>query len=176
MASWKSALFPVPLIFAAASVGIAGQRADTSTDPLQRLLREVHELRLAIERQSSVGARVQLLSSRVALQDERVFKLLQQLENVRREIMGLETQAKQAAERDARLDDEIASEMDTKQRQELELAKKQFKAERALQSSMLEALRVRESELANAAATEQAKLDEVTRRLDDLDRALSVPQ
>ncbi len=176
MARWKSAVFPILLVVAAASAGLAQTGTDTSTEPLQRLLREVHELRLAIERQSSVGARVQLLSSRVALQDERVFKLLQQLENVRREMMGIETQAKQAGEREASLDDAISSESDPKQRQELELARKQFKAERALQNNMLEALRARESDLANAAATEQAKLDEVTRRLDDLDRALSAPQ
>ena len=166
----------VILLVGAVSVAAGQPRVDPQSDAtLQRLLAEVHELRLAIERQSSVGARVQLLSSRVALQDERVFKLLQQLENVRREIMGIETQLKQGSTRDAQLDDAIAAEIDVKQRQELESARKMMKAERALQTSMLDALRTRESELANAAATEQAKLDEVTRRLDELDRALSVP-
>lgn len=175
MARVKSALLPI-LLLLVASVAIAQQPGESRPDPLQRLLAEVHELRLAIERQATVGARVQLLSSRVALQDERVYKLLQQLENIRREIMGLETQVKQSADRDAHIDDALASETDPKQHQELEAMKKQLKAERALQSNMLEALRTHESELTSAAATEQAKLDEVTRQLDELDRTLSSRQ
>jgi predicted nucleic acid-binding Zn-ribbon protein len=163
------------LLVGIASIGVAQERSQPD-GTLQRLLGEVHQLRVAIERQASIGARVQLLSSRVALQDDRVYKLLQQLENVRREIMGLETQVKQTGERDAHLEEALASETDPKRREELEDAKKQFKAERALQTDMLGALRTRESDLANAAATEQAKLDEVTRRLDDLERSLSVPQ
>lgn len=175
MARLKPALLPILLVLVA-SAAIARQRGESSPDPMQRLLAEVHELRLAIERQASVGARVQLLSSRVALQDERVFKLLQQLENVRREIMGVDTQLKQATERDTRFDEAINAEVDPKQRQEFEAQRRLMKAERALQVNMLEALRTREAELASAAATEQAKLDEVTRRLDELERALSQPQ
>jgi hypothetical protein len=52
------------------------------------------------------------------------------------------------------------------------MALKMFKAEQASQGTLLESLRIREQELMNALGFEQSRLDEITRRLDDLEQRL----
>lgn len=166
----------VPLLFSSA-VLVAGDQAPPSpsrADGIQaQLLQEVRALRLAIERQASVGARVQLLSGRATLQDERVFKITQQLDMVRNEMSGIERQLKEWSMREKQVEEAAELETDARQRQEMELARKMFKSEFASQQSRLETLRVREQELFNTLSLEQAKLEDVTRRLDDLERELS---
>ena len=49
---------------------------------LQKLLNEVHELRLAIQRATANSARVQMLIERTRLQQARVEVLTRQLENI----------------------------------------------------------------------------------------------
>lgn len=167
----------IPLLLSSA-VLVAGDPAQASPprgDAVQtQLLQEVRALRLAIERQASVGARVQLLSGRATLQDERVFKIGQQLDMVRNEMSHLERQVKEWSMREKQLEEAAELEMDQRQRKELELSQKMMRTEFVSQQARLESLRVREQELFNALSLEQAKLEDVTRRLDDLERELSM--
>lgn len=167
----------VPVLAAAclallASVSFAPAQQPPRREAIDQLLAEVHQLRLVLERQATVGARVQLLGSRLALQDDRVYKLSTQLEATRRELASLERQIKDVGMREQQFEEMLELSTETRQRQELEMARKMMKSELAAAVAQQETLRVREQELANSAALEQAKLDEVTRRLDDLDRLL----
>jgi hypothetical protein len=157
-------------LFATASIAPAQQRA--GSDTIERLLDEVHALRLALERQSTTGAAVQLATGRLALQDQRVYRLSEQLENARRELMSIDRQTKEFAAREKEMDDMLSVESDPQRRMQVEMALKMFKAEQASQASLQESLRVREQDLMNALAFEQAKLDDITRKLDDLEFAL----
>ena len=141
-------------------------------DAISQLLDEVHLLRVALERQSSTGARVQLLSSRVALQDERVYRASQQLDALHRELLDVDRMEQEARSRAKGIEEAIETISDPERRQDLEGAQRQFKLELASHSNRQQALRAREQELLAALGFEQAKLDEINRRLDDLERLL----
>lgn len=165
-----SVTFILTALLASAAMAPAQQQAGSGT--IERLLDEVQKLRLALERQASTGAAVQLITGRLALQDQRVYRLTQQLENVRREMIAIDRQTREFATREKEMDDMLAVESDPRRRRDVEMALKMFKTEQASQGTLLESLRIREQELMNALGFEQSRLDEITRRLDDLEQRL----
>lgn len=165
-----SITFILTALLASAAMAAAQQQPGSGT--IERLLDEVQKLRLALERQASTGAAVQLITGRLALQDQRVYRLTQQLENVRREMIAIDRQTREFATREKEMDDMLAVESDPQRRRDVEMALKMFKAEQASQGTLLESLRIREQELMNALGFEQSRLDEITRRLDDLEQRL----
>jgi hypothetical protein len=66
---------------AAASAPAQTTSADNAT--LQKLLDEVRQLRLTMEKSVTVGPRMQLILQRTQLQDARVARISQQLDEVR---------------------------------------------------------------------------------------------
>src|SRR5687767_7515922 len=67
----------------------AGARAQTP-DVLGELLKEVRALRIAMERASTVGARIQLLVARVQMQEQRIAELSRRAVAVREELSKLD--------------------------------------------------------------------------------------
>ena len=96
------------VVLATATLAPAQQTRSTT----ERLLDEVRQLRLALERQVSVGARVQLITGRAAMQDGRVSRLSQQLDDVRGELMTVDRQIKDLERRARGIEDVLAVESD----------------------------------------------------------------
>jgi hypothetical protein len=147
--------------------------AQQSDDPLPALLNEVRLLRLAMERSATVSPRIQLLTSRMALQDERVYRFARQAESVRDELDRVTFQNREFATRAKQMEELLALEADPAKRREIEEAQRFMKSEAELQNSREQLLRARESEAATLLATEQTRWMELSQALDELERMLA---
>ncbi|HLJ45564.1 MAG TPA: hypothetical protein VKU01_06135 [Bryobacteraceae bacterium] len=158
--------------------GLWGQAPTPAPDnsTLQALLQEVHELRLALERSTLIGPRVEIAVQRLRLQQEQVTRTTGQLYDARREIdQAIGEQNKTAAQVEG-LGKESQESTDPARRQSIESIVKQLKFEGEQQQKSLESLRSREAELSARLQTEQASLDELRSRLDRLEQSLEPPK
>ena len=154
--------------------GLWSQTPDNST--VQALLQEVHQLRLALERSTLIGPRVEIAVQRLRLQQEQVTRTGGQLYDVRREIDQVQGEQSKMAAQIEGLNKEAQDTTDPNRRQSIEGIAKQMKFEGDQQQKNLESLRTREAEVSARLQTEQAALDDLRARLDQLERSLEPPK
>jgi len=151
-------------------------QAQTSDAPtLHALLAEVHQLRLALERSTQVAPRIQIAVERLKLQQEKVARTAQQLDELRRDLDRSRSDQPKIQQRLQAIENEANQAVDPAQRRHLEEAMKQFKLEAEQREKSLQQMQAREGELSSQLQTEQARLTELNDRLDQIERALSVP-
>jgi chromosome segregation ATPase len=144
-------------------------------DVLTELLGEVRELRLVLQRQGADSARIQLLISRLTIQETRVSRLARDLDSVREQLSRVTMEQRQASERVKEMDGAISQAADSSERLSIE------QQEKMLNQALLELrrqeqrLRAQESELESAFGAEQARWVEISNRLDELERSLGRP-
>lgn len=167
---------------AAAVVGLSAlsPAADASAQPapagsLDALLVEVRLLRQALERQGAVSGRAQLLVGRLALQDQRVMRWQSEVSRLESEAAGLAerrglNQARLVEMRNTIRDDRDADRVHALE-QETRLLETQIKQEAAQQA----ALEQRRAEAVQALDGERARYDELSERLERLERELDKP-
>jgi chromosome segregation ATPase len=155
---------------AACAVPLFAQSA--TTDTLTALLTEVRLLRQALER-SAAAPQIQLLGTRLAVQNERVQAatrdhqaIREALQTVVNQIGGLTTRLQEISDASDR------TTLPQKQR-ELEEMQAGTKAELASLTVRESQLRARESELATALASEQNEWLLLNRRLDEFEKSLA---
>lgn len=161
-------LAAVALLASVATAPAPTQTSDNAT--LQALVSEVRQLRLAIEKSVSLGPRMQLIFERARLQDQKVARISQQLDDVRKRLGDETARQTQATERLERVEQTLTSETDPQRRNELKEVQVMLKAEAATGPD--QQLAARESELANSLRTEQAILSELDGKLDAIERQL----
>jgi septal ring factor EnvC (AmiA/AmiB activator) len=162
----------IALVVLALSALVAAASPQSTPDPVPALLAEVRQLRIAIERSATVNPRIQLFTSRMALQDERVFRVARQVESLRDELDRLTTQGRESAARNKQFEEMLAGETDPQKRLELQETQRFTKIETELRAAREQLLRTREAEAANALAAEQARWMELSQKLDELERML----
>lgn len=167
LVSLMSLVFVVPC-------SVFGQNKNQSEgQPLQVLLDEVRLLRQALQNTNLFAYRGQIIVERLRIQRDRVDKFSGMIESVRTEIKELEPQAPQLQERLKEVDEKIEREStDSKQRRELENESKSVKLALSQQEQRQAELRNRESQLTLVVREEQAKLEELDKRLEALEREL----
>lgn len=165
--------FGTVILLALAAGSAAAQTANADNATLQKLLEEVRQLRMTLEKTVTVGPRMQLLLQRTQLQDARVARISQQLDEVRKQIAAEAAQQTDANEQLAKIERDLAAETDAGRRAQLEEVHTHFKmlAGRGPDQQ----LRARESELANTLQGEQATLGDLNGKLDALERQLETP-
>jgi hypothetical protein len=163
--------FGAAVLLAAAS-GLA-QTSSTDSATMQALLSEVRQLRHAVEKNMTLAPRMQLLMQRAQFQEQKVARIQQQLDEVRKQI-GEQT-ARQAAanERLAKIEQDLSGESDAARRSQLEDMRAGLKM--VVGNGPDQQIRARESELNNSLETEQAVLNEFNEKLDALERQLEAP-
>jgi len=140
-------------------------------DTLAALLAEVRLLRQALERNAS-APQVQLLGTRLTIQNERLLAAVKDHDTVR-------TQLQEAANAIAQLTADVAATEDAAPDRNAAL-QRQIEQQRAAMKTQLAALtageaqlRARETELAAAVAEEQNQWLLLNRRLDEMERSLA---
>jgi len=164
-------LFALAAVLAAAAAHAQTTSADNPT--LQKLLEEVRQLRMAMEKSMALAPRMQLLLQRAQMQEARVARISQQLEAVRSQIAAETARQTDINEHLAKVEQDISTETDEKRRAELEEVRKQIKM--VAGHGPDQQLSARESELSNEQRAEQAVLDELNGKLDALERQLEAP-
>jgi hypothetical protein len=152
--------------------------AETTTDraTIQALLAEVRQLRMAIERSTSILPRINLAAQRYQMQQDRVDRLSRELRDVQNQA------SQQAAERDRlagtlkRIEADSSEARDPAQRKEFEEAKRQLTFEIEQVAARERARQAQEIELLSQLQTERTNLSFFSDQLNALDKALQQQQ
>lgn len=163
-------------MLAALAVAAPGHAQTTSPDgaTMRELLTEVRQLRLALEKSILLGPKMQLMMQRAQLQDQRVARISQQLDNVRKQIADETARRTKVTEAIAEIDQELSGAVDAEQRKQLETTRANLK--NAAAAGPDQQLAARESEFARSLEAEQAVLNELNEKMDAMVRQLEVPQ
>jgi len=158
----------------APSRALAQAPAPVQRDVLAELLTEVRGLRQAMERASTVGARIQLLVARVQLQEQRIAESSRRLVTVRDELSKLESQVTGQLEQ-ARLAEKesIASQPD--KREEYQAIAEHYKASASRLEKRRQEVANEEGLLLQQVAADQGRWSDVNAQLDDIERTLAAP-
>lgn len=147
-----------------------------ATDTLSALLVEVRQLRIAMERSATTAPQIQLLGTRLSVQNERLARAGHDHDSVKQELDEVSALAAQLSARISELESRAPQELNPQlQRafaQEQAAAKEQVSALTAREQR----LTVRESELAAVLGSEQTQWAELNRRVDDVERSLGARQ
>ena len=138
--------------------------------PMQALVNEVRQLRLAIERSNLSAYQAQVTLERIRWQQPRVDRLNEKLEKVRAEIAELRSRQASASEDIKNIENELRKETDPGKRRELEQALLMLKH----QPEELVQFERQESQLLAQLQPEQARLNELNERLDAAQKELEV--
>jgi chromosome segregation ATPase len=150
--------------------GLIGQNQESPS--MQSLLAEIHQLRLAVERMGSIMPRMQIVMQRMQLQEQRVAELSRQLKDVQNRLIGTSAQQARLAPHIQELEGRIREEQDPNRRKALQEQHSGTKGELERTAQMVQQLSAQEAEVAGALRQEQSKVDELSERLNTLERAL----
>ena len=153
----------------------AGGASETSGDVLSKLLAEVRHLRIAMERGATIPPRIQLLTSRLSMQEARVARLARDLDEVRDRLGGLADEQRRVPDQIKHYEAMMAENPEAPIRRDLEFQIKQLKQEVERTATTEQRLRAQEAELLASYTTEQAVWQEISTRLDELERSLARP-
>lgn len=156
-------------LLALCAVPLLAQSASNET--LSALLVEVRLLRQALERSAS-APQVQLLGTRLTVQNARLQTAIHDHEIARSELQQVTTSILETTARLEELADVLGQNPTPTRRAELEQAQAAMKSELANLNRRDPPLRARESELAAAVAAEQDQWLLLNRRLDEIERGL----
>jgi hypothetical protein len=167
--------FALALVLVAVCVfPILAQSTAPGADTLSRLLVEVHALRVAMERSAAAGPQVQLLSSRLTVQNERVTRALHDADTVHAELEKMQREVASLSQAATEIDESLARDMEPAARAEMKQRSQVIKQQLDVSIAAEGPLRVRDADFANALAVEQAQWAELNRRFDELERQLAV--
>jgi chromosome segregation ATPase len=179
---WWRMVVLVALVACTIPGGTAGTRVSASqqaqpaatTDSMSLLLAEVRALRIAMERQASMGPRIQLTVARLSIEEQRVTHLSSQLDSIREQLSTAgNATGGGMKERLAEIERSLTIEADPTKRAALESEHQGLKQAMSDSAATEQRLRERENETAQALASEQARWSELSSRLDELERSLA---
>ena len=168
-------IMAVVLLLASISTRTSAQ-APPSNDVNAALIRELHDLRLAIEKLASATSRVQVLTARASQQEQLISSLMTQLVTLNGKLG--EASADIAFENAMleQLKERIRTESDPTVRSALEQQQRgsatELDRKRLLQSSV----QAQADALRQQIIAEQSNLADIQRRLDELDRSVTDSQ
>ncbi|MGA2136544.1 MAG: hypothetical protein ABSH50_30000 [Bryobacteraceae bacterium] len=162
-------------IITAMLLAVPAWAQNTSADgaTMQALLDEVHQLRLTMEKTALLGPRIQLALERARIQEQRVARVSQQLDDVRKQVAAESQQRAHAVNVLATTEQELAANPEGEHRKELESMRDNFK--RIAEAAPDPQLSARDGELSSALQNEQAALNELNGKLDAIERQLEAP-
>ena len=142
---------------------------------LQKLLNEVHELRLAVQRATANSMRFQMLIERTRLQQARVDALSRQLENIHSQIADMKSAKPQLEQQIKEAEEQLDRTPEPNAHADLDSRIRAAKANLNRMTQEEERLRNREAMLDGQLQTEQLKLNELNSQLDTLMNELKGP-
>ena len=148
------------------------QKGDGDSPVLQKLLLEVQQLRLAIERSTLLGARTQLALTRLQIEEGAATRVSQQLNDVRQQGLDLSHKREQESARKKQLEEKMSSEANPEFRRDLEAAIKNIALELEELAAGEQDRSTRESELANQLQAAQNQLVQTRAQIGEMERSL----
>ena len=153
-------------------LALAAQPAASDTKVTEALIKEVQQLRMAIERSTLLGARTQLALSQLQMQDATAARLSQQYNDVHSSGATTNVRKNKIAEQVKALEQRLNDTTNPQQRTEVQemIAQMKFDLEEA---TAFETVRLaREGELAVQLQAAQAAIADSRNRIAEMERAL----
>ena len=148
----------------------SAQAPPASNDVNAALIRELRDLRLAIEKLASASSRVQVLSARASQQEQRISNLTTQLIALNGKLAESAMDTSIANARVEQFKELLRVETDPQKRAELEQAQAGFAADASRKGLTQSFVQAQVDAIRQQIATEQANLADLDHRLDELDR------
>jgi hypothetical protein len=139
---------------------------------LQALLEEVRQLRIATERSSAIAPRMQLTIARFQMQQERVDRQERELEIVKNQLSTESMGRERLLATLRQYDEQARQSADPVVKKQFEDGASAARSELEQQSLREQAAQQQQATIMDRLATEQAKLTDLIRQLDKLDKAL----
>jgi hypothetical protein len=169
-------LTKTPLVLAGiAALGLPLLAQTTPGDTLTRLLGEVHQLRLAMERAATMAPQVQLLTARLTVQNERLSHAVREHTSAQQQLDQVITATGEMTARLEALEGTVAIEIPAEERRQIVDLQRDLKQQIERQTAHEMRLRARETELANAVSVERNQWLELNSRMDAMERAVTGP-
>jgi chromosome segregation ATPase len=146
------------------------------TDTLSVLLAEVRQLRIAMERAATVTPQIQLLGSRLSVQNERLARASHDHDTAKQELDELSAVLAQMAANIPELESRSAQESNPVQQRQLVQEQAAARERVSDLAAREQRLRARETELAAVLGAEETHWAELNRRVDEVERALGTGQ
>ena len=170
----RLAMYVGVLLFLSAGTVPAQTGGTSEAATMQALLTEVHQLRIALEKASVVVPRMQLALQRMLAQEQKVARMSQQLQDVRKQIDAETRHQADIRQQLSHIDQELSQDIDARRRKDLEGAVQRLK-EAAGEQTALQQLRAQESDAVILLQSEQAILGDLNGQLNAFDRLLAAP-
>jgi hypothetical protein len=142
-------------------------------DVLPALLAEVKGLRAAIEQMAGAGPRVQLLSSRLQLQEGRINGMIRRLDTVRDSLASARRELEQLKGTQKLMEGGDEPRDPNEPKEDFGPLLIGVKRQLAAAQANVDRLTAEEVQLTQDLTVEQARWTDINRRLDELERALS---
>ena len=155
---------------------VSAQAQSSECSVIQALLSEVHQLRLALERSSTIAPRIQIAVERVKIQQETVARLSKQLEDVQLEFAREQASRENQGEQVKILERHMTETVDPVERKRLEQFTDTFQAQSQALQKVLQSIQAREADVTSRLRSEQATLDGLNDRLNQIERELTAPR
>jgi predicted phage tail protein len=169
----------LPSLFAAlltSSLAAAQDPAGSQDATLQTLLKEVHALRIALERSNQIGPKVQIALARMQVQEERVRNASRQLQDARDRIRNVQNKLAETADHLKQVEALQVQTVDPNARKQMDLELMGGKAELGQLGTLEQQFRAQEAEANSLVLSEQAKWNEINDALASIERMLAPMQ
>lgn len=149
--------------------------ANASDATIQALLVEVRQLRLALERSTTFGPRMQLVIARFQLQQDRVDRQERELRTLREQLANESLSNQRTLATLNQYVEQANQAQDPTIKKQSEDAAASARADIEQQAAREQQLKAEESDLSNRVKAEQAKLDDLAAQLDRLEKVMPQP-
>jgi chromosome segregation ATPase len=148
----------------------SGQTAPAANDVSAALIRELHDLRLAIEKLANSSSRVQVLAARASQREQHISSLTTDLIGVTGKLSEAAAETSLASARLEQLKERLRTETDPKRRAEMEEEQAGFTIDVTRRGLMQSSIQAQVNALRQQILAEQSDLADIEHRLDELDR------
>jgi chromosome segregation ATPase len=151
-----------------------GQTSSADSKTLQTLLQEVRQLRQDLQSTTVAVQRIQILLHRLDIQEAAVTRASQRLDDARSKLAAVQASRKRGAADIKRFEEVLRehTENNSAERKQIEDWLSRAKPDLEASANEEQLQQAREAEAEDLLRNEQAKLEELQERLDELDRAL----
>jgi hypothetical protein len=164
------------LVALAAALPALAFAQTSSPDTLSVLLNEVRLLRIALERSATTAPQIQLLGSRLTVQNDRVSRVSRDLDAARNALAHAIEERTMMTARAQELESALARQTDDEMRKQAGDQLRAVRQQVEITTAQEQRLRLQESELLNDLTVEQNQWTDLNRRLDELERTLAQPR
>ena len=171
----RTGIIPGLAVAATLLLPSVSQAQTAGSAPLETWLGEVRLLRQAIDRQSSLSARAQLLIGRLALQDQRVARSQATADGLDREVAGAASHAAQVNSELVESQRAAEEATDEARRAQLEDVVRSLKRRLADDSAAASELQTRQAHAKQALEAERARYDELESLFGRMEQELGKP-